>query len=120
MQTRCNNRTLRCNASNLLDPCTRPLWQTPWLAHDFTFTEGPEVHANPHQVIDARVRGLIQQQRRQCRKRIDDQPHLHGAVHDGAGHPGSGPFPPQRQDAEEEIDNLQDGEGFDGAVEVGG
>ena len=30
------------------------------------------------------------------------------------------PFPGEAQDAEEEIYDLEDGDGFDGAVEVGG
>lgn len=33
---------------------------------------------------------------------------------------GEGPFPGEDEDAEEEVDDLEDGEGFDGAVEIGG
>ena len=38
-------------------------------------------------------------------------------MHAGAGHPGPWPFPPEREQAEEEVEDLQDGQGLDGAVE---
>ncbi len=38
----------------------------------------------------------------------------------GGGEEGEGPFPAEAEDAEEEVYGLEDGDGADAAVEVGG
>lgn len=38
----------------------------------------------------------------------------------GGGEEGEGPFPAEAKDAEEEVYGLEDGDGADAAVEVGG
>lgn len=38
----------------------------------------------------------------------------------GGGEEGEGPFPAETEDAEEQIYGLEDGDGADAAVEVGG
>ena len=63
---------------------------------------------------------MVEQQRGEGGERVDDEAGLHGAVHGGAGHPRARPFPPQPEDAEQQVDDLQDGDGFHGAVQVGG
>ncbi len=43
---------------------------------------------------------------------------MHGGF--GKGEDGEGPFPGEGEDAEEEVEDLEDGDGADGRVEVGG
>ena len=38
----------------------------------------------------------------------------------GAGQPAQRPFPGQAEEAEDEVEDLQDGDGLDGAVEIRG
>lgn len=46
--------------------------------------KGPEIHAHADQVINARVRALIQQQRRQTADWVDDKTGLDATMHGSA------------------------------------
>lgn len=90
-------------------------------------TVGPEIDTHPDEVVDPRVRPLVQQQRRQRTQRVHDQPRLDAPMHDRLGKPGGArqryverPFPSEGEDAEDEVEGLEDGNRVDGAVEVGG
>ncbi len=100
-----------------------PSRQRPRLrAHDLALAVRPEVDAHADQVVDARVRALVQQQRAQAGERVDGQPRLDTPVHGrlGEGEQGKGPFPGEGEDAEQEVDDLEDRDGAHGGVEIGG
>lgn len=83
-------------------------------------TKSPEIHAHPDQVVNAWVRALIQQQRGQTADRVDNQTGLDAAMHGSAGEPRERVFPGETQNAEEQVDDLQDGDGAHSTVKVGG
>lgn len=101
-----------------LAPAPPPLRQLPRPpTHHLPLTKRPEIHPHAHQIIDARVRALVQQQRRQRAERVDDEAGFHAAVHHAAGDEGGWVFPAEGEEAEQEVEALQDGDGFDGRVE---
>ena len=83
-------------------------------------TKRPEIHAHAHQIVDGRIRGLIQQDGHQGAERVKGQPRLDAAMDGRAGDELHGPLPGQADDAQEQVDHLQGGDGLDGAVEVFG
>jgi hypothetical protein len=78
----------------------------------------PEVHAQPNSIVDGRVSRLVQQRSRESRHGQHDQPGLDAPVQGRAGNEAKRPLPGDHEDAEDEVDDLQEGEGLDGAVEV--
>ncbi len=81
------------------------------------FAKRPEIHPQADQVIDPRIGALIQQQRHQAADGIYDQPGLDAPVHGAAGDERQRPFPGETDDAQDEIENLEDGDGAHSAVE---
>ena len=56
--------------------------QRPRHAHDdFAFAEGPEVDAHAEDVVDARVRGLVEEERRKGAEGVDEEAGFDAAVH---------------------------------------
>ena len=51
--------------------------------HDLAFAETPEVNAHADYIIDAGVRALVQQQRRQAAQWVDEQSGFYAPVHRG-------------------------------------
>lgn len=68
--------------------------------------KSPEIHAHANEVINARVRALIEQQRGQTADWINDETGLDAAMHGGAGEPGKRVLPGKTQNAEEQVDDL--------------
>lgn len=87
------------------------------LTNHLPLAKRPEINPDAHQIIYPRIRPLVQQQRRQRTERIHHQPRLHAAVEHRPRDEGAGVFPPQREEAEEEVEGLQDREGLYGGVE---
>lgn len=83
-----------------------------------SLTVRPKVDAYADEKIDGRIGRLVEQDGHESAQRIHDQPGLDAAVYRSAGEELERPFPEQADDAEEEVEDLQDGRGFDGAVEV--
>jgi hypothetical protein len=63
---------------------------------------------------------LVDEQRAQGAQRVDDQAGFNGAVEAGACEEGKWPFPHESDEAENHVDDLEYGEGLDGAIEVFG
>lgn len=82
------------------------------------FAIGPEIDAEADKVVDGRVRGLVHEDGGEDGEGQEDEAKLKGAVQAGAGDGGEGPLEGEHAEAEEEVDDLQDGDGLDGAVEV--
>lgn len=51
-------------------------------------TVGPEIDSHPHKVVDAWIRALVQEQRRQRTQWVYDQPRLDTPMHDRLGELG--------------------------------
>jgi len=85
---------------------------------NLSLAKSPEIHSQRNGIIDSRVSSLIQQRGSQGRHGEDDEPRLDGAVHGCAGEEAEGPFPGEHEDAEDEVDDLEDGEGLHCAVEI--
>lgn len=98
-----------------LPPPLRQLPRPP--THHLPLAKRPEIRPHADQIVDARVRALVQQQRRQRAERVDDEAGFHAAVHHAAGDEGDWVLPQQGEEAEDEVEALQDGNGFDGRVE---
>ncbi|QSZ35500.1 hypothetical protein DSL72_008370 [Monilinia vaccinii-corymbosi] len=78
----------------------------------------PKIHHQGNGVIDGRIGALVQQSGGQRRQREDHQTRLDAAVKCRVDDEAQGPLPRQHAEPEEQIDDLEDGEGFDGAVEI--
>jgi hypothetical protein len=61
---------------------------------------------------------LVEEQGAERADGVDDQAGFDGAVESSAGEKRKRPFPSESDDAEDDVDDLQDGERFDGAIEV--
>ena len=83
-----------------------------------SLAERPEIHHQADAVVDGRVGGLVEQRGRERAERVQHQPGLDAAVQRGPREWLERPLPSEGEEAEEQIDDLQDGEGLDGAVEV--
>nr|POE80010.1 hypothetical protein CFP56_08076 [Quercus suber] len=83
-----------------------------------SFAVCPEIHHHRDHVVQSRVGALIQQHRHQRRQRQPDQSRDHASVQRGAGQPSQRPFVGQADERDDEVDDLQGGEGFDGGIEV--
>lgn len=81
------------------------------------FAESPEIRPHAHQVVQARIRGLVHEQAGERGQRQDGEAELDGSVDAGAGEQRQGPLQGDHGDAEDEVDDLEDGEGLDGDVE---
>ena len=81
---------------------------------------GPEIDSHAYQVIDGRVRALIQQDGGKGADRVDDQSRLDAPVDRGRREPIQRPFPRETDETQDEVEDLQDGNGAHGAIEVGG
>lgn len=84
------------------------------------FAVGPEIDGHADEVVDARVGALVHEQGGEAAERVDDEADLDAAVEARVGERGEGPLPGERDEAEEQVEDLQKGNGADGAVEVGG
>ncbi|MCJ1471027.1 hypothetical protein MMC07_009675 [Pseudocyphellaria aurata] len=89
------------------------------MAH-LALAKGPEIYAHANEVINARICALVEQQRGQTADWVDDETGLDATMHGGVGEPGKWILPGETQDAEEQVDDLQDGDRPHRAVEVGG
>jgi hypothetical protein len=78
----------------------------------------PKVNPTPNQIIQRRIRALIHQHCAQTNQRQPHHPCLHAPVYCGAGDIFERPFVAESNDAEDNIDCLEDGNGLDGEVEV--
>lgn len=97
-----------------------PLGQRPRLrAHDLPLAVGPKVHARADEHVQARVGGLVHEDGGQRGQRVVHQTCLYAPVHAGAGDELERVLVGQTRKAEDQVDDLQDGDGLDGAVEVG-
>lgn len=115
-----DSRTDRVESHLDTPPCSRSaLWQRPWLrANNLSLAICPEIRNHADDVVQARVCALVDEQCAQCAERVDNQTGLNGAVQTGTGEQWQWPFPGERDDAEEQVDDLQNWEGFHGRIEV--
>lgn len=81
------------------------------------FAESPEICTHAHQIIQARIRRLVHEQAGECGQRENGKAELDGSVDAGAGEQGQRPLQSDHGDAEDEVDDLEDGEGLDHDVE---
>lgn len=90
--------------------------------HGLALAISPKIYPHPDQIIYPRIRALVQQQRTQTGQWVHSQPCLDAPMHACSRELEyrKGPFPGEGEDAEEEVDELEDGDGADGGVEVGG
>lgn len=118
------NKKIKKNQQNISDSAhASPPRQGPRLrADDLALAVSPEVDAHADEVVDARVGALVQQQGAQAGQGVDGQAGLDAAVHGGGGEGEErhGPLPGEGEEAEQQVDALQDGDGAHGRVEVGG
>lgn len=79
----------------------------------------PRVRPHADAVVDGRVRGLVHQRRAQGRHRVHAEAGLDAAVQAGEGVDEGleRPLPGDGQQGEDQVDDLQGGEGLDGRVE---
>lgn len=71
-----------------------------------SFTVGPEINSQCDRVVDAGIRGLIEQDRGQSRHWEEDQPRFDAAVDSCAGDVFQRPLPGQHDNPHEQIDGL--------------
>jgi hypothetical protein len=102
-------------------PSRAALRQRPRLGtHNLALAVGPEVRNHADDVVQAGVGALVEKQGAERTDGVDDQAGLDGAVQSSAGEKRERPFPGECDDAEDDVDDLQNGEGLDGAIEVFG
>ena len=77
-----------------------------------------QIGTDADEIVQRRVRGLIHEDRDESAERVDDKTSLGGAVDGRASHPLERPFPSDGDDAQEEIEHLEDRYRLHGAVEV--
>ena len=122
-------------------PCCRAaLWQRPGLGADnllygvsrkrsgflvgsgcgayLAFAVRPEVRHHADDVVEPAVGALVDEQRAQSAQRVHDQARLDAAVQPRAREEGERPLPREADDAEDEVYDLEDGEGLNGRVQV--
>jgi hypothetical protein len=85
-----------------------------------SFTISPKIHPAPNNIIKCRIRRLIKQHSAQSRQRQPQQPCHHAAVQVRARDPSQRPFVGEADERDDDVEDLQDGDGFDGRVEVFG
>jgi len=106
---------------NSISQLTLHSQQTTTVTH-LALTIRPKIHPNRHDVIYRRIGPLIQQRGAQRAERVHAQPGLDAAV-DGAlvfvaGEEAQRPLVGDAEEAEDEVDGLEDGDRLDSAVEV--
>ena len=82
------------------------------------FAVRPEIRHHADDVVQPAVGALVDEQRAQGAQRVHDQAGLDAAVQPRAREEGERPLPREADDAQEEVYNLENGEGLDGRVEV--
>lgn len=82
------------------------------------FTVSPKVHHHADNVVEAGVCALVNEKCTQRTERIHDEACFNGAMQTAAGEQRQWPFPGDTDYAEDNVENLQDGNGLDGAIEV--
>ena len=87
------------------------------LAH-LAFAVGPEVGHHSDDVIESGVCALVDEEGTQGAQRVHDEACLDGAVQTSSGDEGEGVLHGDAGESEDQVDDLQDGEGLDGTVEV--
>jgi hypothetical protein len=87
------------------------------VAH-LAFAVGPEVGHHADDVVESRVGALVDEESTQCAQWVHDQACLDGAVQSSAGDEGEWVFHGDATESKDQVHDLQDGEGLDGAVEV--
>lgn len=92
-------------------------WGEPGADTYFSFAIRPKVYDHGNEVVDGRVGRLVDEGGRESRERKQDETELDAAVDDGAGKPGEWPFKAEQEDAREEVDDLQGGDGLDRSVQ---
>lgn len=119
----CRCRSSRGKKLHPAEPAGLPPRQAPRIGtHDLALTEAPEIDAQADEVVDARVGALVEEQGGEGAQGVDGEAGLDAAVHGGfgEGEDREGPFPGEGEEAEEEVQDLEDGDGADGGVEIGG
>jgi len=95
------------------------LGQCPWLwADNLSLTICPKVGNHANDVVQAGVGALVDQESAQCAEWIHDQAGLDGSVQTSAGEKRQRPLPGKTDDTKQEVEDLQDGHGLDGGIEV--
>lgn len=74
-----------------------------------SFTICRKVHHHTNQVVESSVGGLVQEDGGEGREREDGEADLEGAVDGRAGDEAEGPLEGEHTQAEDEVDDLQDG-----------
>jgi hypothetical protein len=82
-----------------------------------SFAVGPEIDHHGDHVVDGRVGGLVDKGGGQGAQREDGEAELEGAVERGAGEEVQRPFEGEHEDAQDEVDDLEYGDGLDTAIE---
>lgn len=95
-----------------------PLRQRPRLGADnLALTVGDKVDDHADEVVQRRVGALVDEDGGERHEGQQGEAELEGAVDGGAGDEAEGPLEADDEEAEEEVDELQRGEGLHGAVE---
>jgi hypothetical protein len=81
---------------------------------------GPEVDDLADEVVEGGVGALVHDDGGEGQQRHQHEAELDALVHEGAGERLEGQLEGEHAEAENGVDGLQDGDGLDGAVEVGG
>jgi hypothetical protein len=83
-------------------------------------TVSPKIHPAPNKIIQRRVRRLVQQHSAQSAQRQPQQARHHAAVQVRTRHPSQRPLVGEAHERDDDVEDLQDGDGLDGGVEVFG
>jgi len=78
----------------------------------------PEIDAHANEIVERGIGTLIEQHSNQSGERVEDQAGLDGTVQGGAGDEAQRPFVGHAEDSEEQVHDLEGGNGLYGAVEV--
>lgn len=78
----------------------------------------PKVSDHADDVVESRVCALVDEDRTQRTQWVDDQTSFDGPVQTATCKQRQRPLPRKPDEAENHVDNLQDGEGLDSAIEV--
>lgn len=84
-----------------------PLWECPWFcADDLAFAISPEIYKAGREVVDGRVRALVEEDGGQSSQGEDCQASFQAAMERRSGKESQWPLEGEHADAHEEVDDL--------------
>ena len=82
-----------------------------------SFTVGPEVDSQPNELVNGRVRALVQESSGERAEREEGETGFEAAVQAGSGEEAQRPLPCEEDEGKHQIDGLEDWYRFDGRIE---